>query len=96
MAEEPKSTARVARDAAVEQTVATLAYLGITVAVSVAILKRDYVIRAWMRLRNRPPKPDEVAEAAAVAELRRDIARIEHAPPVPPPPRVRGLYEREG
>jgi len=79
MAEDSRSTGRVARDAAVEQTVATLAYLGITVAVSVAILKRDYVIRAWMRLRNRPPRADQVAEAAALADLRRDLSRIEHA-----------------
>jgi hypothetical protein len=75
---ESRSTGRVARDAAVEQTAATLVYLGITVAVSLAVIKRDALGRAWARLRNRPPGPDEVAEAAMLAELRRDLSRIEH------------------
>jgi len=87
-----RSTARIARDAAVEQSVATLAYIAITVAVSVAVLKRDALWRLWRRVTTRPVPPDEVEAASAVADLRRDLSRIEHAADAAPP-RPRGLYE---
>lgn len=88
-----RTTARIARDAAVEQSVATLAYIGITVAVSIAILKRDALWRLWRRLTVRPTPPGEVEAEAALADLRRDLSRIEHAADARPA-RPRGLYER--
>lgn len=91
---ERRSAARIARDAAVEQTAGTLAYIGITVLVSVAILKRDVLWRAWRRLTVRPVPAEEVATMSAVAELARDVSRIEHAAEARPPAAPRGLYER--
>lgn len=88
-----RSTARIARDAAVEQSVATLAYIGITVAVSVAVLKRDALWRLWRRLTVRPAPPGEVEAEAALADLRRDLSAIEHADGARPGA-PRGLYER--
>jgi hypothetical protein len=92
-AREAKSAARIARDAAVEQSVGTLAYIAITVAVSVAVLKRDALWRLWRRITTRPVPPAEVEASAAVADLRRDISRYEHATEARPPG-PRGLYER--
>jgi len=77
----------------VEQTAATLAYIGITVLVSVAVLKRDALWRAWRRLTDRPVPPEEAATRAAVADLARDVSRIEHAAEARPA-WPRGLYER--
>jgi hypothetical protein len=50
---EQRSTGRVARDAAVEQTAATLAYFALIAVVSLAVVKRDALadlrrdISAW-------------------------------------------------
>lgn len=53
------TAARIARDAAVAQAAGTLAYLAVCVAVSVAVLKREEIARAWRRLTYRPSR-DEV------------------------------------
>jgi hypothetical protein len=94
-AQEPRSAARIARDAAVEQTAATLAYIAITVAVSVAVLKRDALWRLWRRLTVRPTPPEAAAVMVAVSEVRRDISRLEHAAEARPS-RPLGLYETWG
>jgi hypothetical protein len=92
---EPRSPAQIARDAAVEQTAATLAYIGITVLVSVAILKRDALWRLWRRVTVRPTPPEAAAVMVAMAEVRRDISRMEHEREARPP-RPLGLYESWG
>ena len=78
---EQRSTGRVARDAAVEQTAATLAYFALIAVVSLAVVKRDALGRLWLRLFERTPGPDELAEVAALADLRRDISAWEHRGP---------------
>lgn len=75
-APEAPSAARIARDAAVAQAAGTLAYLGICVLVSVAILKRDELARLWRRLTARPAR-DEISPEV-LAEFRREISRLEH------------------
>lgn len=70
------SAARIARDAAVAQAAGTLAYLGVCVLVSVAILKRDELARLWRRLTARPARDDVPPEV--LAEFRREVSRLEH------------------
>lgn len=74
---EASSAARIARDAAVAQAAGTLAYLGVCVLVSVAILKRDELARLWRRLTARRPDPGEVPPEV-LAEFRREVSRLEH------------------
>lgn len=83
---------RIARNAAIEQAAGTLAYIAVALAVSVAITKRDALVRLWMRLQHRPVSPEKARESRLIAELRRQLSFIEHdgGPPVRP----RGLYER--
>ena len=88
---EPRSSS--AAEAAVNEAISTLVYIGVTVAVSALILKRDAITRLWMRLRRRGVKPAEARARRLVAELRRDITLIEHGE-APASPR-RGLYETE-
>lgn len=85
--------ARLARDAAIQSAVSTLAYIAVSVLVSVAILKRDYLVRWWTRLTTRQVTPDEVRARRLTSELRQDLSRIEHGSS--PQPRRRGLYEGE-
>lgn len=75
-AREASSAARIARDAAVAQAAGTLAYLAVCVLVSVAVLKREEIARAWRRLTYRPSK-DEVPPEV-LAEFRRELSRLEH------------------
>lgn len=75
-APEAPSAARIARDAAVAQAAGTLAYLGICVLVSVAILKRDELARLWRRLTARPAREEIPPEV--LAEFRREVSRLEH------------------
>jgi hypothetical protein len=89
---EARTAARIARDAAVEQAAATLAYIGITVLVSVAVIKRDALWRLWRRLTTRPTPPETAAATVALAEVRREISRMEHAHEARPA-RPYGLYE---
>ena len=88
---EPRSSS--AAEAAVNEAVSTLVYIGVTLVVSAAILKRDAITRLFMRVRRRGIKPAEARARRLVAELRRDITRIEHGDQ--PPARPRGLYETE-
>jgi hypothetical protein len=83
-----------AAETAVNEAISTLVYIGITVAVSMAVLKRDAVTRAWTRLTRRAPSPAKVREGRLLAELRRDLALIEHGDHAPARP-PRGLYETE-
>jgi hypothetical protein len=77
-AEGQASAARVARDAAIAQAAGTLAYIAVCVAVSVAIVKRDELARAWRRLTARRPEAEASAYAVALGELRQEISRMEH------------------
>ena len=87
-----ETVAEAARKAAVEQAVTTIVYMAVTIAASWAILNRDVVTRMWTRLRKRPVSPEEARARRLIAELRRDITRIERGDT--PPGRQRGLYER--
>lgn len=95
---EDQTTARVARDAAVQSAVSNLVYLAIMIGVTVGITRRDWVTQQWMRVQRWRHRPDP--DAAALAEVRRDIDRLEygygHRQPDPAPnkPRRRGLFER--
>jgi hypothetical protein len=95
----PPSSADMAREAAINQAVSLVVYIGLALAINAAILKRDAIWRAvarvkrWYRM-----DPAKEREARAVAELRRDISAIEHSfDPRPSklrrPPR--GVYEGE-
>ena len=82
-----------AAETAVNEAVSTLVYIGVTLIVSAAILKRDAVTRLFMRLRRRGIPAAEARARRLAAELRRDLSRIEHGDT--PPARPRGLYETE-
>lgn len=88
---EPRASS--AAETAVNEAISTLVYIGVTVAVSALVLKRDAITRLWMRLRRRQVKPAEARARRLTAELRRDITLIEHGEG--PPARPRGLYEGE-
>jgi hypothetical protein len=81
-----------AAEVAMHEAITTLVYIGVSLAVSAAILKRDAVTRLWRRLRHRPLTPEQARLRRLTAELRRDLARIEHGDT--PPPAARGLYEQ--
>ncbi len=74
------------------EAITTLVYIGVSLAVSAAILKRDAVTRLYRRLRHRPVSAAQARERRLLAELRRDLTRIEHGDT--PPPGPRGLYEQ--
>jgi hypothetical protein len=83
-----------AAETAVNEAISTLVYIGVTIAVSAAILKRDAVTRLWMRLRHRALPAAEARARRLAAELRRDLSRIEHGDQAAARP-PRGLYETE-
>lgn len=91
------SLSDAARKAAITQATSTLVYLAIMITLSVAITKRDYLIRMGMRVQGLMNHRDirEQRAARLIAELRRDISRIEHADGRFPEHR-RGLYEMGG
>lgn len=74
---ETESARRVARDAALQSLVSNAVYLGIMVGFTVALAKRDWVARQWMRAkkawRGGPEK-----HGAAMADFRSEISRLEH------------------
>lgn len=90
--EKEPDAAKIARDAAIEQAVGTLAYIAVALVVSALITKRDALTRLWMRLRHRPTSPEKAREGRLLADLRRDLTLIERDGG--PAPRPRGLYER--
>jgi hypothetical protein len=92
MSDQEQPRTRTAAEVAVNEAVSTLVYIAVTLAVSAAILKRDAVTRLWRRLRHRPVTPAEARARRLTAELRRDLATIEHGDT--PAPRPRGLYEQ--
>jgi hypothetical protein len=71
------SSAKVARDAALQSLVSNAVYLAIMLGFTVAIANRDWIGRQVIRLQ-RWTAGRQAAEDAAVAELRADISRIEH------------------
>lgn len=90
--DDQRSQAQVARDRAIGQAVDVLVYLGVITAVSWAMVHRDYVIRLWMRIKDRPTPPDEQRIRRETAEFRRELSEIEHGGG--PVTRPKGLYER--
>lgn len=92
MPDEPRSDAQVARQAAIEQAVSTLAYFAVMTAISVAILKRYQLAAVWRRVRHRPVSAEEARARRLTADLRRDLSRIEHGDK-PSPCGCGGLYE---
>lgn len=90
------SSADMAREAAINQAVSLVVYIGLILAINAAILKRDAIWRAAQRVKRwyrRDPKRER--ESRLLAELRRDISAIEHATDTGFRPRPRGLYEGE-
>ena len=95
----PASSADMAREAAINQAVSLVVYIGLALAINAAIMKRDALWRAWAGVKRwyRYDARRE-AEARAVAELRRDISQIEHSFDTRPSKLrrgPRGLYEGE-
>lgn len=89
----------MAREAAINQAVSLIVYIGLALAINTAIVKRDALWRAWQRAKRwyHYSARDE-HEARALAELRRDLSEIEHSFDTRPsklrrPPR--GIYETE-
>lgn len=68
---------RSVRDAAIEQAVTTLVYIGLMLGVSYALAKRDELQRAGARVaawwREQAP-----ADEQRVAEFRRDVSAWDH------------------
>jgi hypothetical protein len=87
-----KTQAELARDRAVAQAIDVIVYIGVAMAISAAIAKRDVIIRAWMRLKRLASKHDPYARE--VAEFRRDIADISRGSDGPDTTRQKGLWER--
>lgn len=92
----PRTDADVARAAAIEQAVSTLVYIGIAVSLSYLIAKRYQIDiaraqarRMWEQWRH----PGKAEESRLIAELRRDISRIEHGD-AGRAQEYRGLYEQ--
>lgn len=74
---EDRPPSRVARDAALQSLVSNAVYLAVMVGFTLAIANRDWIGRQVLRLQQWA-RARQAAEDAAVAELRRDISRIEH------------------
>lgn len=67
------------RDVAVKSLIANVVGLGVQLGIIVAIAKRDAIKRAYLRYRWHVRREWRHAhEQKAVAELRRDVARMEH------------------
>lgn len=67
------------RDVAVKSAVANMVGLAIQVGIIVAIAKRDWVSRQWIRYRWYVTREWRHAhERRLIAELRADLSRIEH------------------
>lgn len=94
---EGKSSADIVREAALSQAASLLVYIGISVAITVAIAKRDALTRAWMRYKRWARRdPEKIRRSRLLAELRRDISLIEHSDEQPRGRTTpRGLYEGE-
>jgi hypothetical protein len=76
------STAKVARDAAVQSFVSNAVYLALMVAAVAALSRRDWLARQAMRARAiLTQQRNRQREIQALAELRRDISRMEHEGP---------------
>lgn len=76
VSDDDRAGAQVARDAAVQSLVSNLVYLALMIGFTVAITKRDWVTQQWMRIQRWRHRPDP--HAAAMAEVRRDIDRLEY------------------
>lgn len=95
----PPSSADMAREAAINQAVSLVVYIGLALAINAAILKRDALWRAWHRVRRwYHYDAAKEREARALAELRRDLSAIEHSFDTRPSKlrrAPRGIYEGE-
>lgn len=73
--EQPESLAHAAADTLVRELATYAVMFGITW----AVLHRDAVTRAWMRIRHRPVSPAKAREMRLLAELRRAMSAYEHS-----------------
>ena len=74
-----KTSAQEARDAVVYSLVSNAVQLLLMLGVTVAIAKRDEIVRLGSRLERAVRKDDgNPAERRALAEFRRDLSLIEH------------------
>jgi hypothetical protein len=71
-----ESAARVARDAAVQSLASNLVYLALMIGITVGIARRDWLTQQRLRLERWLRRPER--HPAAMAEVRRDIDRLEY------------------
>lgn len=92
----PASSADMAREAAINQAVSLVVYIGLALAINAAIMKRDAIWRAVQRVKRWYRRdPARERESRLLAELRRDISAIDHSTDTGFTQRSRGLYEGE-
>ena len=87
---------KIARDAALQSLVSNAVYLALMLGISLAITKRDTLKRIRLQVEQLLRQEDRSAkERRALADLRREISRLEHSLPRGPetaPDTPGGLY----